>query len=160
MRLPSYAALAAALLFSPLALAEDIAASLDGLLYKVDAEELVETALEGDPEFFVAYHSASWCGPCKAFSKELLSLSQAASENKNFALVLVNYDVDEMAMGKYMVEAAMPWYALKHDSRESNPLALAAKSDYIPHLVIVDREGKVLAKDRAESVAMLEAWAR
>jgi thiol-disulfide isomerase/thioredoxin len=158
MRLSQSIALAAVLLATPFASAEDIAASLDGLLYKVDAEGLVETQLEGEPEFFIAYHSASWCGPCKTFSKELLALSKAASEHKNFALVLVNYDVDEKAMGKYMVDAAMPWYALKHDARESNPLATAAASDFIPHLVIVDREGKVLAKDRAESVAMLEGW--
>lgn len=96
--------------------------------------------------FFALYFSASWCGPCRAFTPELVdAYGKIRALYPEFEVVHVNRDRSPAAMAAYLREDKMPWPALAweatRDAREINRYAGSG----IPCLVLVDQDGKVLS---------------
>jgi len=96
--------------------------------------------------FFALYFSASWCGPCRAFTPELVdAYGKIRALYPEFEVVHVNRDRSPAAMAVYLREDKMPWPALAweatRDAREINRYAGSG----IPCLVLIDRDGKVLS---------------
>lgn len=97
-------------------------------------------------KFFALYFSASWCGPCRAFTPELVdAYGKIRALYPEFEVVHVNRDRSPAAMATYLREDKMPWPALAweatRDAREINRYAGSG----IPCLVLVDQDGKVLS---------------
>ncbi|MFZ4776345.1 MAG: thioredoxin-like domain-containing protein, partial [Terrimicrobiaceae bacterium] len=64
-------------------------------------------------KFIAVYYSASWCGPCRNFTPDLVKwYKRNASKSDLFELVFVSADRSEAQMQEYMVEDKMPWPAL------------------------------------------------
>ena len=57
------------------------------------------------------YFSASWCGPCRAFTPKLVNFYNAVAKKKTLEIVFVSSDRNEKAMKQYMRHASMPWLA-------------------------------------------------
>ena len=129
-------------------LAEPFASTIKGDLVSLKGKRTsrFDDAPLASAKYFAVYFSASWCGPCKAFTPQLV---QWYNENKpkhpEFELILVSKDYDENSMDAYMAEDKMPWPALKYSKipRAKNVLALAGPG--IPCLVFLDADGKVLS---------------
>ncbi len=95
--------------------------------------------------FYGLYFSASWCGPCREFTPELISdYAAIKAVYPEFELVLVSWDRSESDQHAYMRDDAMPWPALRFSERRLAEIALHAGSG-IPCLVLVDGEGKELS---------------
>ncbi len=97
-------------------------------------------------KFFALYFSASWCGPCRAFTPDLVdAYGKIRALYPEFEVVHVNRDRSPAAMAVYLREDKMPWPALAweatRDAREINKYAGSG----IPCLVLVDQHGKVLS---------------
>ena len=71
-------------------------------------------------------------------------------ESKNFELVFCSLDNDESAYKEYIAD--MPWKCMPFEAPESKILANKYKASGIPHLVVLDGEGKVITMDGTREV--------
>lgn len=96
-------------------------------------------------KFYALYFSASWCGPCRDFTPELVrdyaALKQLYPE---FELVFVSWDRAEADMHGYLRDDGMPWPALRYADRRLREVARHAGRG-IPCLVLVDASGQELS---------------
>lgn len=110
----------------------------------------VDSAVLNDKEFTAFYFSASWCPPCRAFTPLLV---QYANKNKDrMNVVLVSADRSAEQQQKYIDDYKMPFYALHHGSPPVEMLNSEFGVRFIPTLVIVDRNGKVVTTDGVATV--------
>ncbi len=124
-----------------------IAAALLGILVNADGTAYHDDHAN-DKTIFALYFGANWCAPCHEFSPELVKfLNEALPKHPELAAVMVNDDDKPDQMFAYMKEAKMPFPAMaKKDVTRANPIS-NYQAEMIPHLVIVDRFGKVLASN-------------
>lgn len=112
----------------------------DGRLVGFDPAERPE------PEVFLVYFGAHWCGPCRQFSPDLVRtyerLKQEAPDY--FELVFVSSDRDSDEQLKYVREVGMPWPVVKFAALgRVEPLERWAARG-IPNLVAVTRDGDLI----------------
>lgn len=106
----------------------------------------------GNPKYFAYYFSASWCGPCRAFSPKLIAEYEGLKRG-GVQVILAGCDSDQTSMLAYMNTAdhIHPWPGICR--QEQGPLGFAAYGvSGIPAMVIVDASGKVLANGHAEEI--------
>ena len=85
----------------------DLVALTDRKLQPFDGASLARK------KYFAIYFSASWCGPCKTFTPELVDFyKKTKSKNADFELIFVSRDRSEKDMESYMIEDKMQWPAL------------------------------------------------
>jgi len=122
--------------------------SLKGDLVKSNGKRLQtfdETSL-APVQYYAIYYSASWCGPCRAFTPDLVKwYSRNKSKNPHFELIFVSSDRSEDDMAAYMKEDQMEWPALAFDKKRSNRTLTKYAGSGIPCLVLVDSSGQVLS---------------
>ncbi|KAF7123828.1 hypothetical protein RHSIM_Rhsim12G0116600 [Rhododendron simsii] len=88
------------------------------------------------------YFSASWCGPCQQFTPNLVEVYNELSPKGDFEIVFVSADRADEAFKGYF--SKMPWLAIPFsDSNTRDRLDELFKVMGIPHLVILDENGKV-----------------
>ena len=96
-----------------------------------------------DVKYYAIYSSAAWCGPCRAFTPDLVKFyNRLKPKHPEFEVVFRSSDRSEAAMIDYMKEDKMKWPALKFglDSPVNR-----FRGGGIPCLVVVDQKGKVLS---------------
>ena len=97
-------------------------------------------------KFYALYFSASWCGPCRAFTPSLVeAYGKIREQFPEFELVLVNHDQSPEDMEAYMRGDAMRWPALNWHAIASASEINSYGGDGIPDLVLVDENGRVLS---------------
>lgn len=113
----------------------------DGTARSFDAHKLAGV------RYWAFYYSASWCGPCRSFTPDLVSFYRSFKpDHPNFELIFVNLDENEDAMENYMRSDSMPWPAIWH--ADVDDPGLEAKKycgSGIPCLVLVDSDGNVIS---------------
>lgn len=103
-----------------------------------------------DKKYIGLYFSASWCGPCRSFTPELIQFRNQHSEN--FEVVLVGGDGSPKAQSNYIKKYQMPWLAMGNQSAEAKAASKNLQVQYIPYLVILDPGGDVITKDGVSDV--------
>ncbi len=132
-------------LINPAKRSSRIADALRGNLVNVDGKPDASANLD-DVQVFALYYGASWCGPCRAFSPGFVKyINSVSAQNPRLMVVLMSNDKNDADMLKYMTDEKMPWPAVSLATINKTPVLLAYPRGYIPHLVIVDRYGKILA---------------
>jgi nucleoredoxin len=125
-----------------------MARTLAGKLVRLEGKDLrpqPATALAG-VKFYAFYYSASWCGPCRQFTPELLdAYGKIRSQYPEFEVVLVSADRSAGDMLGYMRSDKMTWPALRYEAIRSSGEIMRYGGDGIPCLVLVDGDGKVLS---------------
>jgi len=124
-----------------------ILSALEGNMVILDGKRLKKLEPEnlGQIEVVAFYSSASWCGPCHAFTPSLIKeYNSLKKKYDNFELVLISSDNSESDWEEYVEEYKMPWPALKHGSREKSTLKSGNKANFIPSILIVSADGTVL----------------
>lgn len=97
-------------------------------------------------KYYGIYYSAEWCGPCRAFTPDLVRwYNQTKPNNPQFELIFVSSDQSEEQMALYMKEDHMPWPALDFDKVRSKRELTKYAGNGIPCLVLIDDQGKVLS---------------
>ncbi|XP_054793798.1 probable nucleoredoxin 1 [Prosopis cineraria] len=97
------------------------------------------------------YFSASWCSPCRQFTPTLVELYNELSPKADFEIIFVSADEDEDAFRGYF--SKMPWLAIPFsDSNAHNHLDELFKVRGIPHLVMLEENGKVSTENGVEVV--------
>ena len=116
----------------------------------VRAKEEVATseALLGK-EVIGLYFSASWCGPCRRFTPQLVEAYETLKkQGKGFEIVFISSDSDLDEFNEYF--SKMPWLALPYEDYREMQEELSEKYDCqgIPHLVLLDgKTGEIITKD-------------
>lgn len=123
-----------------LALIQSIGATM------VNAEgKPTSAAAIGSKSHVLIYFSASWCGPCRAFTPDLVKFYEKHGKSKNFEVILVSSDRSEDAMLQYMKGDEMKWYAVPYDRIAASGLKQQFEVSGIPHLVLMDAAGNVVS---------------
>jgi thiol-disulfide isomerase/thioredoxin len=92
---------------------------------------------------------ATWCGPCRALMPEFKAIYEHFHAD-GLEIVGVSKDEDREALAAYIEEEKIPWPNL-FDTDSANPELHPISEKYgvfgIPTTFLLDREGKVVAKD-------------
>lgn len=134
---------------TPIAITNKIADGLDGKLVACNGRSLERfeaSSLKGK-KYLAIYFSASWCGPCKGFTPQLVNwYNQHRSSLDKFDVIFVSRDHTKEDMLDYMKQDDMPWPALNFTkaNQRNSPLEKYAGRG-IPCLVVVDGDGKVIS---------------
>lgn len=105
-----------------------------------------EPGARPEPEVYLVYFGAMWCGPCRRFSPDLVKAYNALKQQAPdyFELVFVSSDHDESEQRSYVREVGMPWPVIKYSALgRVTPLEKWSASG-IPNLVAVTREGDLI----------------
>ena len=128
---------------------------LEGNLVALDGKKLKKFELASKPEkYYVFYYTASWCGPCQAFTPSLVEFYEK-NKNDKFELVLITSDDDKDAMEDYAAEKKMPWPSLKLSKADDFKKKFDHEVSGIPSVIVCDLDGKIVSRD-GRSLAILE----
>ena len=89
---------------------------------------------------------ASWCGPCRAENPYMLK-AYNRFKDKGFSIVGVSLDDSKKNWFKAMEEDNIPWMQLSDLKGSSSPLLPLFGITAIPRNFLVDKTGKIIAKD-------------
>jgi nucleoredoxin len=96
------------------------------------------------PKYYLFYYSASWCGPCHAFTPELIQFYRKMKARKaSLAVILFPADRSKEDEIAYMKEMRMPWPGVDFNRLNSREIP-RSNWGYIPAMVLVDAQGKRL----------------
>ena len=112
-----------------------------------------ETALNG--KMVAIYASASWCGPCRAFTPKLVEFYKSAAKSAPMELIFLSSDKTEDAMMAYMKKDDMPWLAIPYDHPKRASLKKKLGVAGIPNLYLFDAQGKMISENARWDVVML-----
>jgi thiol-disulfide isomerase/thioredoxin len=131
----------------------------DTLLNK-EGIEISTESLQG--KYIGLYFSASWCGPCRSFTPELIRFRNQNAEQ--FEVVLVGGDGSARDQAKYVKKYDMPWLSMINQSDAARRASETLDVQYIPYLVILDPSGRVVSKDGVKEIGamkdkVMDLWA-
>ena len=121
-----------------------------------------KTALQGK-KLVAVYYSASWCGPCRGFTPNLVKFYKQVAKSNGLEVILVGSDRKEKDMMNYMKKDSMPWLAVPFDDPSNAGLKKLGKVRGIPQLTILDSTGKIVSQNARWDVVILgkdavKAW--
>ncbi|XP_043699388.1 probable nucleoredoxin 1 [Telopea speciosissima] len=97
------------------------------------------------------YFAASWCGPCRHFTPNLIDVYNELSPQGKFEIILVSEDDDEDSFNSYFCK--MPWLAFPFiDSERIDRLDELFKVRGVPHLTILDPNGEIVNNDGVDII--------
>jgi nucleoredoxin len=115
-------------------------------------------------EFVLVYFTASWCGPCQAFTSILKDFYSAVnSSHKVCEVVVSSWDTDERQFTAYY--HTMPWLAIPFSERSRREtLKQLYEVEQIPTLILLNSDGTAAVSTCRDDVqrlgvAALEDWA-
>ena len=103
-------------------------------------------------KYLFLYFGGSQCVPCKKFTPELIAWYNAHGGGKDFEILLVGQDSNTDDIKAYMKTAGMPWLAFEKgqkfgkDDPRFERIEEKIDSKYIPTLVLLDENDKVVAR--------------
>lgn len=89
---------------------------------------------------------ASWCGPCRAENPNLLK-AYNLYKSKGFTVVGISLDTDAGKWKKAIKEDQLPWTQLSDLKGRENAIAQYYNVRGIPWNILIDRDGRIVAKD-------------
>lgn len=90
------------------------------------------------------YFSASWCGPCKAFTPKLVKFYNLIKDKKDdFEIIFVSLDRDEESYNTYREK--MPFPVICHTDKESvSKLKDIVELRGIPTFIVINKDRELI----------------
>ena len=104
-------------------------------------EELSLSDLVGKTDYVLVDFWASWCGPCRRFVPVLKEIYAGQPEGR-LQILSCSVDQDIMAWQVALSEENMPWPQMRED--ENHMCSDKYGVQFIPHTVLIDREGHIV----------------
>ena len=89
---------------------------------------------------------ASWCGPCRHSNKDLVKL-YSKYKAKGFEIYGISIDDNTEAWKKAIASDRITWKQVNEQGGWESSLANAWKIEVIPSSFLLDKEGKLIARD-------------
>ncbi len=111
-----------------------------------DGKELSLSQYAGKGKIVLVDFWASWCGPCR---KEMPNVVEAYKKfkDKGFEIVGVSLDDDKAAWEKGIKDLNITWLQVSDLKGWKTELGAAYAVNSIPHMVLLDKDGKIIAKN-------------
>ncbi len=90
---------------------------------------------------------ASWCGPCRVDSPNLVKVHNAYKDN-GLAIIGISLDKNKGSWEKAIENDKLDWTQVSHLMRWGDPIAAVYGVNSIPQLFLLDENGTVIAKER------------
>ncbi len=100
---------------------------------------------------------ATWCPPCRAEIPNMLDIF-GAFRNRDFVIIGISLDLDEAFARRFVRDKRMNWLQVINIG-EGSRLAQLYGVEYIPHTVLIDRQGNIIARE-LQAAELKEAVAR
>lgn len=127
---------------------------MNGNLVILDGEKFKDHKLTKKPrKYYVFYYTASWCGPCKTFTPQLVNFYNE-HKNDNFEIVLISSDRDEKSMESYAAKNKMPWPQFKFSQLATFKSIYNHQVRGIPSVIVCDLEGNIVSRDGRDLAAL------
>lgn len=110
-------------------------------------QELSLSDIVGQTDYVLVDFWASWCGPCRRFIPVLKEIYNSQPEG-HFQILSCSVDEDIMAWQVALGEEQMPWIQVRED--EKHPCSDKYNVQFIPHTVLIDKEGKIIGVNLEE----------
>lgn len=96
------------------------------------------------------YFGAHWWEPCIKFTPKLHLFNQLQKDNHDFEIVFCSMDRSEEEYNQYSEQ--MQWWCLPYALSTLPKLAGLYKAHGMPHLVVIDADGKLITREGVESL--------
>jgi len=103
----------------------------------------INSADLGSVDHVMLYFSASWCGPCRAFTPTLNAFFTENIDSKKVMVVLVGRDQSEAEMYGYMKSHAIAFPAIPFNRIAVSGVLQKYGARGIPNLVLLNTDGSV-----------------
>lgn len=122
----------------------------DFTLYTPDSSTSVSlSSLKG--KYVLIDFWASWCAPCRKNNPKLVALYNKYKD-KDFTILGVSLDREKDSWTKAIAKDKLVWTQVSDLQYWESPVAKLYNVQEIPYSVLVDKEGKIVAKSTDESV--------
>lgn len=112
-----------------------------------EGAELSLSELIGKTDYVLLDFWASWCGPCRRFIPVLKEIYAGQPEG-HLQILSCSVDQDIMAWKVALGEEQMPWPQMREDA--DHPCSDKYGVQFIPHTVLIDRDGRIVAVNPEE----------
>lgn len=110
-----------------------------------DGKEIALSDYAGKGKYVLVDFWASWCPPCRKETPELVKIYNKY-KNKGFEIVGVSLDSNKEDWQKGIKDLKITWPQMSDLSRWDSKLSTAYAVNSIPHMVLLDKEGKIIAR--------------
>ena len=120
-------------------------------LHLLDGKRFKKAELTKSPEFYVLYYSASWCPPCRAAAPDTVKKFKASiADNPKVEFIHVSADSSEDDAETWAAKECFPWLTVVPDDVKRSDLMEFKTKNVVPHYVMVDSSGKLVANSSSE----------
>ena len=107
----------------------------------LEGTELSLSDLVGQSDYVLLDFWATWCGPCRRLMPVLYDLYYRFGGDR-FEILSCSVDRDEAAWREFLFETRYPWQQMRED--ENHPCSDKYGVQFIPHTVLIDKDGKIV----------------
>jgi thiol-disulfide isomerase/thioredoxin len=123
------------------------------VLYTADGTEVGIESVEGKSIIGIYFQSPS-CPACAQFTPFLIGIyQQLIQAGKSFEIVLVSFAGSQEEMLAHMRDTGMPWLAVPSGGTKAVALAARYGIQFVPTLIVIDRDGNTISMSGHDDVA-------